>query len=319
MSTRNAKRKRSVSPAIRDVVANTSSSTLPLALDSPQKSKKLKLQTSYATNSPFPNFGHPTPSEALEVFNLLSRAHRAHDPVRKDPVTTNNSALTCGKVPNVIEALVGTILSQNTSGKNCSRAKSGLDAAFGRNNFAAIAAAPRADVVDAIRSGGLANKKAATIQNILGSIKERHGDYSLQHLGAMEQGKRMTDDEIMKELISYDGVGPKTASCVLLFCLGRDSFAVDTHVYRLSKVLGWVPDKADRILTQAHLDLRIPDELKYGLHVLMITHGRVCKGCKKAGSGESCILKTYLKGRLSQSEIEVEEKIEAVKILEDAH
>lgn len=36
------------------------------------------------------------------------------------------------------------------------------------------------------------------------------------------------------------------ASCVLLFCLARDSFAVDTHVFRLSQQLGWVPAKATR-------------------------------------------------------------------------
>jgi endonuclease III len=50
----------------------------------------------------------------------------------------------------------------------------------------------------------------------------------------------------MKALESFKGVGPKTASCVLLFCLSRDSFAVDTHVFRLSKQLGWVPGKATR-------------------------------------------------------------------------
>jgi endonuclease-3 len=102
----------------------------------------------------------------------------------------------------------------------------------------------------------------------------------------------------MEELVSFDGVGPKTASCVLLFCLGRDSFAVDTHVFRLSKVLGWVPDKANRISAQAHLEKRVPDELKYGLHVLMIQHGRVCKGCKKLGlSTGSCVLKSYARQR----------------------
>jgi len=98
-------------------------------------------------------------------------------------------------------------------------------------------------------------------------------------------------------LTSYDGVGPKTASCVLMFCLGRDSFAVDTHVFRLSKVLGWVPSSADRIQTQAHLDKRLPAETKYGLHVLMIQHGRTCKGCKKSGSSAACILKDFLKQR----------------------
>ena len=135
--------------------------------------------------------------------------------------------------------------------------------------------------MNAIRSGGLANKKAATIQNILHSIREKHGEHSLQHLAVAESsGRRMSDNEIMKELISYDGLGPKTASCVLLFSLGRNSFAVDTHEFRLSKLLGWVPQKSNRVLAQAHLNIRVPDELKYDLHLLMIQHGRLCKGCK---------------------------------------
>ena len=283
---------------------DTAVSSLAKALpsDSPHKAKKLKLQSTYAAESPFPNFNRPTRSEAMDVYELLLKAHRPHNPttttIRKASPTSSNSAQTCGNVLNVIEALIGTILSQNTSGINSSRAKAALDDTFGKNNFGAIAAASHADVVNSIRSGGLANKKATTIQNILKSVKKRHGEYSLQHLAAVQEEQRMTDDEIMKELLSYDGVGPKTASCVLLFCLGRDSFAVDTHVFRLSKVLGWVPPTADRILTQAHLDLRIPGDLKYGLHVLMIDHGRVCKGCKSAGSRKGCcVLKMYLNER----------------------
>ena len=298
MSIRHLKRSHSSSPCHGDSdVLVSSPSTKVLPSDSTHKAKKLKLHSTFTAQSPFPNFDRPTPSEAMKVHDLLSKAHRPHDPIRELPLPSTNSAQTCGSVPNVIEALIGTILSQNTSGKNSSRAKASLDDAFGKNNFSAIAAAPHADVVNSIRSGGLANKKAATIRNILTSVKERHGAYSLQHLAAVQDGQRMTDDEIMKELISYDGVGPKTASCVLLFCLGRDSFAVDTHVFRLSKLLGWVPAKADRILAQAHLDLRIPADLKYGLHVLMIDHGRACKGCKNAGSREGCILKTYLRER----------------------
>jgi endonuclease III len=287
------KRHRSISPygTLKLLEPSTSEGT-PLT---PHTSKKLKLHSSYTVSSPFPDFLHPTPKEAADVHALLSKEHPSHHSVRSAPNGSSTSATTCGNVPNVIEALIATILSQNTSGRNSSAAKTSLDAAFGRNNFAAIAASPREDVVNAIRQGGLANKKAATIQNILNCVKEKHGEYSLQHLTATEDGKRLTDDDIMKELISYDGVGPKTASCVLLFCLGRDSFAVDTHVFRLTKLLGWVPEKADRVLAQAHLDLKIPGELKYGLHVLMIQHGRTCGGCKKAGSGASCVLKTYLK------------------------
>ena len=231
---RNLKRTRSrASIAIKD---GLSSIERP---ESSQKSKKLKLHASHTLESPYPHFARPTSEEALEVLNILSNAHSTDGVVRERPPASANSAESCGNVPNVLEALIGTILSQNTSGKNSSAAKANLDAKFGRNNFAAIASAPQGEVVEAIRNGGLANKKAATIQAILRSVREKHGEYSLQHLAGIDakSGRVIPNDQIMQELISYDGVGPKTASCVLLFCLGRDSFSVDSHVYRLSRFL----------------------------------------------------------------------------------
>lgn len=292
-----------------------------------QRVKKLKLLETHATTSPFPDYTRPVPQEAFEVHDLL---HAAHPDLlsspRADPAVTNDAAGTCGNVPNVLESLIGTILSQNTSSKNSTAAKRGLDVAFGRNNFERIAKADKEDVVEAIKTGGLANKKAQVIQNILREVKERHGSYSLQHLAATrvlvnaEDIKRQSDDnesgtlpistvsdeEAMKELVSYNGVGPKTASCVLLFCLGRASFPVDTHVFRLSKFLGWVPARADRVTAQAHLELRVPEELKYGLHVLMVGHGRRCAGCKGTGSAKAkgeCILKKWVREREGVSEV----------------
>ncbi len=90
---------------------------------------------------------------------------------------------------NVLEALISTILSQNTSGGISCRAKAGLDAVFGRNNFTSIAVAPIDRVVESICCGGPANKKAVTTQKILRSVKERYGEYSLQHLGSEVDGQ----------------------------------------------------------------------------------------------------------------------------------
>ncbi|KAI0715928.1 DNA glycosylase [Cerioporus squamosus] len=270
--------------------------------------KKLKLLASHSVTSPFPDFARPTPTEAAQVHALLSATHPdlAARRRRSPPSEANNAARTCGSVPNVLESLIGTILSQNTSSRNSTAAKRGLDAAFGRNNFASIAQAKREDVVEAIRTGGLANKKAGVIQNVLREVRERHGEYSLQHLAGASVNSA-TDEEAMAELVSYDGVGPKTASCVLLFCLGRSSFPVDTHVFRLSRLLGWVPPKADRVTAQAHLDLRIPNDLKFGLHVLMVGHGRRCKGCKGTSGGKrECVLKRWLKEQKGAKEEELD-------------
>ena len=242
--------------------------------------------------SPFPSFNRPTAEESREVIRLLHNEFPDIQAYRNDHTTKKFQASPCGGVADVVEALIETILSQNTSASNSTAAKRNLDTIFGRNNFAAIAQAPCSQVVDAIRTGGLANKKAVTIQKLLNSIHVKHGSYSLQHLA----GEGYSDGDVMEELVSYDGVGPKTASCVLMFCLERESFPVDTHVFRLSKLLGWVPAKANRITAQAHLDVRIPGELKYGLHVLMIAHGRRCSGCKNRSRG-ACSLKTYRMGK----------------------
>ena len=303
-----AKRQRLASASVG---ASSSSSKATAASN---QTKKLKLLASHALESPFPNFHRPTPTEAREVYHILAAAHPQIAPSTSSAPSGSNSnaATTCGKVPNVLESLIGTILSQNTSGKNSTAAKRSLDERFGRNNFEAIVNADNAEVVDAIRMGGLANKKATVIQRILKEVKERHGAYSLQHLAGViksEEGvgdsesKVFSDEDAMKELVSYDGVGPKTASCVLLFSLGRASFPVDTHVFRISRFLGWVPAKADRVTAQAHLDLKIPDDLKHDLHVLMVGHGRKCTGCR--GKGD-CPLKAWLKTRNSLDDEDLE-------------
>jgi endonuclease III len=130
----------------------------------------------------------------------------------------------CGEVPSVLDALVRTILSQNTNNKNSSTAKHSLDKTFGLGNYQAVREAPLEDIVEALRCGGLANIKGARIKRILDEVYCKYGKLSLDHLHGV------SDEDAKRELMQYDGVGPKTAFCVLLFCLRRDSFAVDTHV-----------------------------------------------------------------------------------------
>lgn len=66
-------------------------------------------------------------------------------------------------------------------------------------------------------------------------------------------------------------------SCVLLFCLRRADFPVDTHVWKIALALGWVPRHATRDTTYAHLNGRVPAEIKHALHVLLVEHGKAHK------------------------------------------
>eukprot|EP01107_Rhizomastix_libera_P016801 TRINITY_DN724_c0_g1_i3.p1 TRINITY_DN724_c0_g1~~TRINITY_DN724_c0_g1_i3.p1 ORF type:complete len:110 (-),score=22.41 TRINITY_DN724_c0_g1_i3:68-397(-) len=88
----------------------------------------------------------------------------------------------------------------------------------------------------------------------------------------------MSNEEVEKELLSFDGVGPKTAACVMLFSLGRNNFPVDTHIHRIVRRLGIVPKEMDRIKTQEMMNKIVPEKWIYPGHLLIIKHGRTtCK------------------------------------------
>lgn len=256
------------------------------------QARKLKSFTTHSHSSPFPSLPHPTPQECSLAHRILSSLHGE----RKRPaaIIAPPSAAGCGNSPSVLDALVRTILSQNTSDRNSSRAKRAMDETYGgSDNWAAIVEGGTQKLQRTIHSGGLSVVKSRVIMDILHQTKARYGTYSLDHL------LEASDDEAMRELLSFQGVGPKTASCVLLFCLRRDSFAVDTHVYRISSLLGWIPPSATREQAQAHLEARVPDEDKYGLHILMVTHGKNCAECKARGknAGKCALRKAFRRGK----------------------
>ncbi|KAI5776158.1 DNA glycosylase [Geopyxis carbonaria] len=281
--------------------------------------KKAKYQHSLGS-TPFPEHPHPTPEECKEVEQLLISVHGPS--VRPQTMEINNSVSGCGEVPSVLDALMRTILSANTSNGNSARAFQGLIGRFGLEeegsikqevldestkasktgtgtvHWDAIRRAPRKELFEAIKSGGLADMKSKNMKAILDQVwqegKERkkaarlssQNDENLEN-DEQEDGElsldylHELDDEAAKaKLVSYKGVGVKTAACVLLFCLKRESFAVDTHIFRMAKFLNWVPQTATRDTTCFHLDSRIPSDMKYSLHNLLIRHGRMCKHCK---------------------------------------
>jgi endonuclease-3 len=132
----------------------------------------------------------------------------------------------------------------------------------------AVETAPIPELTDVIRPGGLANQKAPRLQSSLRRIREERGDYSLEFLAEM-------DPLAARDwLTSFDGIGRKTASILLLFCFEMPLMPIDRHVERVSHRIGLLPPKAT--IDEAHdlfLGVFAPDQM-YEAHVNLIQHGR---------------------------------------------
>jgi len=166
---------------------------------------------------------------------------------------------------NVLDELILTILSQNTTAANARRAFARL-----RDRFAAwedVRLAPTDKIAEAIKVGGLANRKAPRIKKILEELHFRQGSLDLEWLA------EKPDSEAVDYLTAFEGVGRKTAACTLMFALGRPILPVDTHVYRVAERLGLIP-KVDANRAHDLLQATVPPERVYSFHVNMIRHGR---------------------------------------------
>jgi endonuclease-3 len=178
--------------------------------------------------------------------------------------------------------LIGTILSQHTSDKNSGRAYHQLTTSF--PTWEEVRDAPTPAVVEAIKSGGLANVKAPRIQDALHTLTEwQHADGTSGSLDSylFEELRKRTPQEALHYLRSIPGVGPKTASCVLMFDMHMPTMPVDTHVHRVSRRLGLIGPKVNAEQTHDFFAQVAPPEWTYVLHVHLIRHGRqICHAQK---------------------------------------
>ncbi len=169
-----------------------------------------------------------------------------------------------------LDMLIATLLSQNTNDRNSHQAYQNLRKTF--PTWEDVLQAPTKKLADVIRVGGMANQKSARIKNILKSIKKQYGKFNLNFL------KKMDNDQVYQTLLSFKGVGLKTAACVLVFSFGRDVFPVDTHIHRICNRLGLVlgcktPEKTFHAMQEI-----VPEGKAYSFHTNLIRFGRkVCK------------------------------------------
>ena len=198
----------------------------------------------------------PETNKILHIHDLLLSEYGDHPWHPRDPVAT----------------FVSTILSQNTNDVNRDRAFERLRGRL--PTWEAVRDAPLDELIEAIRPAGLAPTKAPRIQEALRRITEERGDRERKEKIGLEFLREMALEEARAWLLNIPGVGPKTAAIVLLFALGMPAFPVDTHIHRVTRRLGLIPQETNREKAHTLLEALVPPELYYPFHINLIEHGR---------------------------------------------
>jgi endonuclease-3 len=103
---------------------------------------------------------------------------------------------------------------------------------------------------------------------VLGQIKEEHGTLDLGFL------HELSSEEATQYLSRFRGIGPKTIACTLLFACQRDVFPLDTHIFRVLRRVGLIPQKCTDKRAHEIMNKLVPPGKFYSLHVNLIRHGR---------------------------------------------
>jgi len=123
--------------------------------------------------------------------------------------------------------LIFTILSQNTSGKNTSRAYTSLSPRFSIDPYT-LAKANEKEIMEAIKPGGLYWIKAKRIKEVSSYILNRFN-------GDLRKILSLPKDEAKNMLKQMPGVGDKTADVILSSIYGyKENLVIDTHMARNS-------------------------------------------------------------------------------------
>ena len=133
------------------------------------------------------------------------------------------------------------------------------------NTPAAMVALGEDRLKERIKTIGLFNTKAKNVIALSRALLEQH------------KGEVPADRDALEAL---PGVGRKTANVVMNTAFGAETFAVDTHVFRVANRTGIAPGK-NVLEVEQKLDRVTPPPYRRDAHHLLILHGRyVCKARK---------------------------------------
>lgn len=161
---------------------------------------------------------------------------------------------------NVYQLLVAVVCSAQSTDVGVNKATRQLFAEV--ETPGQMLALGEAGLKEHIKTIGLFNGKAKNVIALSEILVRDHG------------GEVPADRDKLEAL---PGVGRKTANVVMNTAFGAETFAVDTHIFRVGNRTGLAPGKTVLAVEKA-LDKRTPNPFRIGAHHWLILHGRyICK------------------------------------------
>jgi endonuclease-3 len=179
---------------------------------------------------------------------------------------------------NTYQLLVAVVLSAQATDVGVNKATRALFAAVGTP--AQMVALGEDALKDHIKTIGLFNTKA---KNVI----------ALSEILVRDFGGEVPADRDV--LTSLPGVGRKTANVVMNCAFGAETFAVDTHIFRVGNRTGLAKGKTVLGVEKA-LEKKVPQPFRVGAHHWLILHGRyICKArtpeCWRCPVADLCAFK----------------------------
>lgn len=177
------------------------------------------------------------------------------------------------------QLLTAIMLSAQSTDKQVDEVLPGLWKKF--PNLEAVMLASVEEVENAIKSIGLYKVKAKNIKKCCEKLWKEHD-------------KKVPKS--MDELVELPGVGRKTATLFLADAYGVPGVTVDTHVFRISKRIGWAEGK-NPVQVEKELMKVLPREHWNRINFQLIYHGRSVCTARKAHC-EKCALNQWCEKRV---------------------
>jgi endonuclease III len=245
----------------RNTIHKTAKVNLKAAPAGKAAERKLKVPK---TQAPKTKASKPKPWTKAEIEEAFRRLREANPEPRGELEHINPYTL-----------LVAVVLSAQATDAGVNKATRALFAVV--DTPEKMVALGEAKLRDAIKTIGLFNTKAKNVIALSQKLIAEHGSAVPRERAVLE---------------TLPGVGRKTANVVLNVAFGEETFAVDTHVFRVGNRTAMAPGKTP-LEVELKLEALVPPAYRLHAHHWLILHGRyICKAqrplCEKCPINDLC-------------------------------